>query len=87
LVIYGGSGGALVLLLIVRNFQQGACNGVTAKFAVLSIFLFGEYEYLYAASCGSLPQAGQEAASQHLRTSSIESFCDKADVIGHRAMA
>jgi hypothetical protein len=40
----GDSGGALVLLLIVRNFQCGFCKGVTAKFTMLSVFLFDEYE-------------------------------------------
>jgi hypothetical protein len=33
------AGGALVLLLIVRNFQEGSRNGVTAKFAMLSVLL------------------------------------------------
>jgi hypothetical protein len=40
LVMNGGSGGALVLLLIVTNFQIGACNRITDKFAALSIFTF-----------------------------------------------
>jgi hypothetical protein len=40
----GVSGGALVLLLIVRNFQCDFRKGITAKFTVLSVFLFGEYE-------------------------------------------
>lgn len=34
----GDSGCALVLLLIVRNFQCDFCRGITAKFAGLSVF-------------------------------------------------
>jgi hypothetical protein len=49
----GGSGGALVLLLIVRNFQLGFLNGKTAKFATMTVFLFGEYARLLGA--GSKP--------------------------------
>jgi hypothetical protein len=44
-------GGVLVLLLIVRNFQYGSCKGVTAKFTMLSVFPFGEYESLLEAGC------------------------------------
>jgi hypothetical protein len=33
----GDSGGALVLLLIVTIFQNGACNGITTKFGVLLV--------------------------------------------------
>jgi hypothetical protein len=43
------SGGALVLLLIVRNFQYGTCNGLTGKFAMLLVFSLGEYESLLEA--------------------------------------
>lgn len=41
--MYEISGGVLVLLLIVFNFQRRSCNEITAKFAVLLVFLFGEY--------------------------------------------
>jgi hypothetical protein len=44
----GDLGGALVLLLIVTNFQRGSSNGITAKFVMLLIFLFDEYERLLA---------------------------------------
>jgi hypothetical protein len=33
------AGGALVWLLIVRNFQEGSRNGITAKFAMISDLL------------------------------------------------
>ena len=44
-----GSGGVLVLLLIVRNFQLGTCDGITVKFAMLSVFAFGVYGCLFEA--------------------------------------
>lgn len=35
----GDSGGALVLILIVRNFQVESCNQVTVKFVDMSILI------------------------------------------------
>jgi hypothetical protein len=50
--MWGRAGGALVLLLIVRNFQYGACNGITGKFAILLVLSFAEYERLLEAESG-----------------------------------
>jgi hypothetical protein len=59
LVMNGGSGGALVLLLIVRNFQRRSCNWITVKFAMLSVFAFGGYGCLLEAGCSRPSQAPQ----------------------------
>ena len=42
--MYEDSGGALVLLLIVRNFQFRTRNEISAKFAMLLFLSFGKYE-------------------------------------------
>jgi hypothetical protein len=48
----GGSGGALVLLLIVRNFHHRSCDWVIVKFAEKFVFSFCEYERLLDAGSG-----------------------------------
>ena len=52
--MWGNTGSALVLLLIVRNFQRGSCHGLTVKFIKQSIFLFCEYEKLFNGVSGHL---------------------------------
>jgi hypothetical protein len=57
--MYGDSGGALVLLWIVTNFQIGACSGLIIKFAILPIFLFRKYERLFEAERLSMSSCNQ----------------------------
>ena len=45
------------IILIVRNLQHRAFNTVTAKFVILTIFLFWECACLLDADCGSLCMA------------------------------
>jgi hypothetical protein len=52
--MYVDTGGAVVLLLIVRNFQRDSSSGITAKFVRLLNFLFGDYERLFDADYGRL---------------------------------
>lgn len=47
--MWGSTSGALVLLLIVRNFQLGPCDEITVKFVVLLVLLFDKYEWLRGA--------------------------------------
>jgi hypothetical protein len=48
--MWGNTGNALLLLLIVRNFQYGFCDDVTAKFVTMPFFSFDEWGLLEAAS-------------------------------------
>jgi hypothetical protein len=76
--MWGDSGGTLVLLLIVRNFQHGSCEGIVFKFNVLLIFPFIGRDSLLEAVSG-LRQAGTKCRNRPIAVLRSSHTANKAD--------